>query len=85
MPFARWLRTNSEHYLLAAAQDRVAKAEGANRPRKPQGPREWFWLGVFAPVYRVLPWSLRRQVMRLMPGSHRRSWPAPPRTSGPAV
>ena len=85
MSFARWLRSNSEHYLLAAAQDRVAKSQGVTRPRRPQGPREWFWLGVFVPVYRALPWPVRKRVMRLMPGSHRRSWPAPPTRSGPAV
>jgi hypothetical protein len=85
MSFARWLRTNAEHYLLVAAQDRVAKEHAANRPRPPRGLREVFWLRVFAPVYGLLPWSLRRRVIRLMPGSHRRSWPVPPKPSGPAV
>lgn len=85
MSFARWLRENSEHFLLVAAQERVAKSQGANRPRRPRGPREWFWLGVFAPAYRLLPWSLRKRVLRMMPGSHRRKWPAPPHLSGPAV
>jgi len=86
MSFARWLRTKSEHYLMVSAQARVArKYEGANHPRKAHGPREWFWLWFFAPIYRLLPWALRRRIMRTMPGSHRRSWPPPPRLSGPAV
>ena len=85
MAVARWLRSNSEHYLLTAAQKRIAAQQGANPPRGPHGLREWFWLGVFAPVYRALPWSLRRRVVRMMPGSHRRSWPSPPTPSGPAV
>ncbi len=85
MPFAQWLRVNSEHFLLIAAQERVAKSQGTNRPRRPQSPREWFWLGVFAPLYRLMPWSLRKRVLRMMPGSHRRNWPAPPHLSGPAV
>jgi hypothetical protein len=86
MSFARWLRTNSEHYLTVSAQARVARKHvGTNRPRGPRGPREWFWLRVFAPAYQALPWALRRRVMRAMPGSHRRAWPPPPRLTGPAV
>ena len=86
MSFARWLRTNSEHYLMVSAQARVARRhEGANRPRTAHSPREWFWRGLFAPIYRLLPWALRRRIMAMMPGSHRRSWPPPPRPTGPAV
>ena len=29
MSFSRWLRSNSEHYLLIAAQDRIARQHGA--------------------------------------------------------
>jgi hypothetical protein len=86
MSFARWLRTNSEHYLLVSAQARVARRhEGINRPRPARGPREWFWLWLFAPIYRLLPWALRQRIMRALPGSHRRPWPPPRRPSGPAV
>lgn len=85
MSFARWLRTNSEHYLLIAAQDRIAKEQGVTGPRRPHGAKELFWLRVFAPTYRLLPWALRRRIIQRMPGSHRRSWPAPPKASGPAI
>lgn len=85
MAFTRWLRRNSEHYLLVGAQERIARAQGANRPRPPKGVKDWFWLRVFAPAYRVLPWSLRRRVLHVMPGSHRRSWSPPPKPLGPAV
>jgi hypothetical protein len=85
MSFARWLRTNSEHYLLLAAQERISRAHSANRPRPPRGARDWFWLRAFTPVYRALPWPLRRRVLRLLPGSHRQTWHAPPRSTGPAV
>lgn len=85
MAFGRWLRANAEHYLMIAAQDRVARTYGANRPRPPHGVREIFWLRIFAPVYGLIPWSVRRAVIHLMPGSHRRSWPAPPKPSSPAV
>jgi hypothetical protein len=85
MPVTRWLRANSERYLLRAAQERVSRAHGANRPRPPRGLREWWWLRVFAPAYRTLPWPLRQHVLRLLPGSHRRTWHMPTRPAGPAV
>jgi hypothetical protein len=85
MSFSRWLRRNSEHYLLIAAQERVARQYGARRPRKPHGLAETFWLRIFAPIYRVLPWSLRHRLMRAMPGSHRRTWTPPHKPHGSAV
>jgi hypothetical protein len=85
MSFSRWLRRNSEHYLLIAAQDRVARQYGTRPPRKPRGFAEFFWLRIFAPIYRVLPWSLRRRVMLAMPGSHRRTWSPPPQPRDSAV
>jgi hypothetical protein len=78
MSFSHWLRDNAEHYLMVAAQDRVALEHGARRPRPPRGLRDLFWLRVFAPVYRALPWSLRHRIMLAMPGSHRQHWAAPP-------
>ena len=83
--FSRWLRRNSEHYLLIAAQERVARQHRAREPRSPYGLRELFWLRIFAPVYRALPWALRHKVMRAMPGSHRRQWAPPPQPHGSAV
>ncbi|GAA3835420.1 hypothetical protein [Streptomyces chiangmaiensis] len=85
MAFARWLRTNSEHYLLVAAQQQVAEQYGARRPRPPEGLKDFFWLRVFAPIYRLLPWVFRAWVLKLMPGSHRKQWPAARRPAGPAV
>jgi len=85
MSFSGWLRANSEHYLMMAAHERVAKAHGVTRPRPPRGLKEIFWLRIFAPVYRALPWSLRHRVLKAMPGSHRRTWAPPPRPPGPAV
>jgi len=85
MLFFRWLRSNSEHYLLIAAQERVARQLGTRGPRPPQGLRELFWLRVFAPIYRVMPWPMRHRIMLTMPGSHRRHWAPPPTSHGPAV
>lgn len=76
MSFSRWLRSNSEYYLVCAAQVRVAKQKGfdvfATRPR---GFKDIFWHHVFVPVYHALPDGLRQFAFRSLPGSHRRAWP----------
>jgi hypothetical protein len=82
--FFRWLRSSSEHYLMMAAQEQIARQHGTNRPRPPHGLHELFWLRVFAPAYRALPWQLRHKIMLAMPGSHRRQWAPPPTPHGPA-
>ncbi|MBA2694256.1 MAG: hypothetical protein H0U62_00020 [Actinobacteria bacterium] len=85
MSFSGWLRSNSQHYLLIAAHEQVAKRHGTAGPRAPRGLTDLFWLRIFAPVYRALPWPLRHRVLKAMPGSHRKTWAPPPRTRGPAV
>ncbi len=86
MRFARWLRSNSEHYLLIAAQGDIAARYGRPCARPKEGVKGWFFLTVFAPIYRRLPWRFRAFVLHSMPGSHRRRWvPRPRRPLGPAV
>ena len=85
MGFFGWLRSNSEHYLLVAAHRKLARTRGAPPPRPPEGLAEIFWLRIFAPLYALLPWSVRSRIMTTMPGSHRKSWAPPPRLQGPAV
>ena len=85
MAFAHWLRQNSEHYLMIDAQRRMAEKYGRPAPPNPHGLVERFWLDVFAPVYRALPWPLRHRILRAMPGSHRRTWAPPPEPRAPAV
>ena len=67
MALSGWLRTNAEHYLLVDAHRRLAGKYGSPPPRKPHGAKEIFWLKIFAPLYGVLPWSVRHRVMRAMP------------------
>ena len=81
MSFSRWLRGNAEHYLLVAAQERIARQYGRAAAATPHGASEIFWLRVFAPVYRALPWPLRHKIMLAMPGSHRRQWAPPPQSA----
>jgi hypothetical protein len=86
MRFARWLRTNSEHYLLTAAQRDVAARYGRPCPRRREGFKGWFFLRLFVPIYRVLPWRFRSLVLHSMPGSHRKTWtPRARQPLGPAV
>ena len=86
MRFAAWLRKNAEHYLLIAAQQRVAERRGFAAPTPPATPKDRFFLVVFVPVYRRLPWGLRQAVLQRMPGSHRRTWePRERNPLGPAV
>lgn len=84
--FATWLRTNAEHYLMIDAQGRIAARYGSRSPARPKGLMAWFFLTVFVPVYRALPWKLRAAVIRAMPGSHRQAWsPRDRHTRKPAI
>ena len=86
MSVSRWLRVNSEHYLLRDSQARLAKAYGLPEiPAAPRSPSQLFWSRIFVPAYRVLPWGLRRRAIHLIPGSHRKSWTAQPQRRDPAI
>ena len=86
MSFSGWLRENAEHYLLTSAQERVAQASAATTgPGRRAASSQVFWLRIFAPIYRSLPWPLRQRVMITMPGSHRKAWAWEPTRRGPAV
>ena len=84
MRFSRWLRATSERYLMIAAQRDIAAKYGVPPPRRPRG-AEIFWLRVYVPAYRAVPWRLRSAIMRRMPGSHRMTWTASHRPGRPAT
>jgi hypothetical protein len=86
MGFSRWLRSNAERSLLESTELRMARKYGLARPVRRRGFMAFLWRRIFVPVYRLLPWSLRRFIMGIMPGSHRRSWNdrAPPYREQPA-
>jgi hypothetical protein len=84
--FSRWLRSNAEHYLLIAAQRDVATAHGRAFATPAPNAKDRFFLTLFVPVYRRLPWRFRAFVIHTMPGSHRQAWhPRPREPLGPAV
>lgn len=70
---------------MIAAHEQVGRRHGARTPRPPRGLAELFWLRLFVPAYRALPWPVRHRIMQAMPGSHRQQWEAPPRPRNPAV
>ena len=84
MAFSRWLRATSERYLMIAAQRDIAAKYGVSPPRRPRG-ADIFWLRVYVPAYRAVPWRLRSAIMRRMPGSHRMTWTASHRPRGHAT
>jgi hypothetical protein len=84
MAFSRWLRATSERYLMIAAQRQVAARYGLPPPRRPRG-TDVFWLRLYVPAYRAIPWRARSAIMRRMPGSHRMTWTAGTRPPGPAT
>ena len=73
--FFRWVRTNSQKYLLEAVQAELAH-QYLDRPPTvgPRTPQVIFWKCLFVPLYRCLPWKVKRSVILAMPGSHRRHW-----------
>lgn len=80
MSFSGWLRSNAEYFLFEATERDLAKKYGLRPPVERRGLMPFLWRRVFVPVYRVLPWGVRRWIMGIMPGSHRQRWQdrAPP-------
>jgi len=74
MGLFRWIRSNSERFLIEAAQRRAAEGYFGKSALPPRPTGQLFWRRVFVPIYRRLPWSLRLTVIRTMPGSHRKRW-----------
>lgn len=74
MSFSQWLRGNSERYLLEAAQTEIARRYLPPERLPQQKSGAFFWRRIFVPSYKLVPWSVRRAIMQLMPGSHRRAW-----------
>jgi hypothetical protein len=90
MSLSQWLRRNSERYLIEAAQDDMARRYLGRMPSHAgDGIVAAFWRRVYVPVYRRIPWAVRRRLIVAMPGSHRRAWrglgaaPAPPPPDSP--
>ncbi len=74
------LRERSEHYLLLDATERLGK--GAPSTVAPyRGPEGRFWRLVFVPLFRRLPWTVKRQAMDTLKMTAS-GWTPPPREPG---
>lgn len=83
---ATWLRTNAERYLMIAAEADIARRYARRGPSRPSGLAGLFFLNIFVPVYRAIPWKVRSVLITAMPGSHRQTWtPRDRHTQTPAV
>jgi hypothetical protein len=68
---------------MVAAQQKVAAKYQVPLPLRPRGV-EVFWLRVYVPLYRAVPWPVRSAIMRRLPGSHRMTWTKTQRPHEPA-
>lgn len=80
VPLRSRLRFDFERALLEAAQDRVGRTdgEGTATPWRKGGPKWWFLRHVGVPGFRLLPWGMRRRMMRFVCG-YPKGWGAPAR------
>jgi hypothetical protein len=62
---ARRMRAGGERAMLEASQRRFAPAVGQPAPHAASS---WFWRSVFAPVYSVIPWALKRRMVAMGTG-----------------
>lgn len=72
------LRADFERALLEAAQDRALRRAPPTQPRPWREPsvKRVLLVKVAVPLYRALPWSVRRRLMRMVAG-YPKGWPRP--------
>jgi hypothetical protein len=76
----RRLRERSEQYLLQAAmRDTGAGAPSTVKPYRSRGGLLWRWL--FVPLYRRVPWPVKRRAMETLRMTAT-GWKPPPREPG---
>jgi hypothetical protein len=76
----RRLRERSEHFLLLDATSRVGSgAPGTVAPFRDR--RGLLWRRVFVPLYRRVPWTLKRRAMDAL-GMTASGWTPPARRPG---
>ena len=72
----RRLRERSEHYLLQESVQRLGRGmPGTVKPYR--GNDGLFWRFVFVPLYRRLPWSVKKQAMERLRMTAQ-GWTPPP-------
>ncbi len=61
----RLMRAGGERALMEASQRKFGPVTGAPAPHGSAG---WFWRTLFAPVYAVIPWSIKRRMVAMTSG-----------------
>jgi hypothetical protein len=64
----RVMRSHGERALMEASMRRLGGKEGSPAPHAGAG---WFWRSVFAPVYSVIPWGIKRRMVAMTSGVKR--------------
>jgi hypothetical protein len=79
-PLRSRMRFDFERALLEAAQDRAIREAGgaaAVAPWRKPGAKWWFLRKVAVPGFRLMPWGIRRKMMRTVCG-YPDGWPKAP-------
>lgn len=77
----RRFREVTERHLMVDAMRRVARDYPGITIARSAIPSNWFWLWVFVPVYRRVPWAMRERIIR-MTGMGASGWAPPSRRPG---
>lgn len=77
----RAFRAITEQHLTVAAMEAMRAKYPDAGTRPPAFARNLFWRHVFVPLYRRIPWGVKRQVM-LRAGMTARGWTPPRREPG---
>ena len=64
----RRMRSSGERALMEASMRRLGARAGSPAPHAAAG---WFWRSVFAPVYSVIPWGIKRRMVAMTSGVKR--------------
>jgi hypothetical protein len=77
------LRERAEHHLTLAAMERLRARDPAGTTAPYREPGAFFWRRIFVPLYRRVPWALKRRAMHALGmTAERAGWTPPPRRPG---
>lgn len=79
----RRLREQAEHHLRVAAMEELRGRHPAGTKKAYQEPGALFWRGVFVPLYRRVPWTVKQRAMHALRMTAESSgWTPPARRPG---
>ena len=79
----RRLREQAEHHLRVAAMEELRGRHPAGTKQAYQEPGAFFWRGIFVPLYRRIPWTVKQRAMHALRMTAEGSgWTPPARQPG---